>query len=283
MNGWLSRLIRGRRRRCSARAPCSSPDHHLGQQVGELAGRHVAAGAAAQLVRQILAPGATEDARHPIAEDVCHLGDVFRARFPLLLDVPHLRELIDQCRDLLRRKRRVPVRVLHHDGAVEHLGDAVIHGDGPRLVGVSRRHGNDGIRASPRRCLGVQDHLGDGDAGAAEDDRQAPIHLFEDGVEGAQPLALAEKPELAHHYRPHDAVLAGLAAEVRATTQIFEVDLEVLAVRRGQQPEDATVVACAAGHVSNRRSGCQKSTRGSSHSSVGPNSPGVRRFSSIAG
>src|SRR5688572_13854589 len=75
-------------------------------------------------------------------------------------------------------------------------------------------------------------------ARAAEDHRQAAIHLLHHGVQVAHALLLAEEVELAHHHRPDNAVLAAAAAEVGRRPQVRGEDLVVWRVGGGQQAED---------------------------------------------
>ena len=253
----------------------------LCQHVGQFAGRHVAVAPAAQFVGQEFPAGATEDALHLIADQVRHLGDVFRTGLPLFLDVFDLWDLIDQGGDLLSPERCVVVRILHHDRPTKDLRHAAIHVDGTVLVGSRGCHGDDGVYAGLLCCARVKHHLRDRDAGAAEDDGQATVHFFEYRIESADSLFFSEKPELTDHHRPDDAMLAAFTAEGGYLLQILCMDLEILPVRRRQEAEDPFHLVKSCHHLSHRLSGCQKSSLGLFHSSVGSNSPGNRRLASM--
>src|SRR5262249_15574355 len=79
MNGCVSRMISGSKRRCSSRT-CfvASPPalHHYRQQVGDLACRHTAIRPAAQLIRHELARRPAEDRLDLVADQLVDLGDM---------------------------------------------------------------------------------------------------------------------------------------------------------------------------------------------------------------
>ncbi len=168
-----------------------------------------------------------------------HLGDVFGAGRAFLLHVLDLGRVFQQGRDLFAVKGCVHARVLQDDGPVVDVRQAPEHVHGHRLIRAGRGHGDDGVRAGPLRSPGKEQHLGHGDAGATEDHRQPSVHLLQHRVQVTDAFLFAQEIEFAHHHRPDDAVLPATAAEVRRGPQIRRVDLVVLPVRCGQQPEDA--------------------------------------------
>lgn len=209
------------------------------QHIAKLTGRHAAIGAAAHLIRQVLARSTPEDCLDPVPRRRCRFADVARPRLALFFDILDARHLFDEARDLLSCERCIAAGILHHDGAVKAIRHAVIHVQRHGLVGARRRHGDDRVRAGGLGSAGEVTDLRYRHAGAPEDNGNLAVDTRQDRIEVGDPFSFAEKVELTHHDGPDDAMLGGVAAELRGSAEILRMDFEIVVVRRGQQTKNA--------------------------------------------
>ena len=137
------------------------------------------------------------------------------------------------------RQGRIIPGVLQDDRPVIGIGHAPEHLHRHTRIGSRGRHGDDRVGPGLLRRAGEEKHLRNRHAGAAENDRQPPVDLFQHRVKVLDALRLAKKVKLTDHDRPYDAVLAAPAAEIGCRTQIGGADGIVLVVRGGEQPKHA--------------------------------------------
>jgi hypothetical protein len=87
-------------------------------------------------------------------------------------------------------------------------------------VGARWGHGDDGVRACLLSSPPEQAHLRQRDARATEDYRKAPVHRFQDGIQVAHALFLAQEKKFSNHDRPDDTVLSTAAAKIGRRLQV---------------------------------------------------------------